>query len=306
MSDAKNPDVQDDVVLREENVTKDGGVVKQVLREGSGELPQKGCRVTVDYVGTFARDGAKFDSSYDRNMPFSFRIGKNQVIRAWDFGISSMRVGEIANLLCHHNYCYGEQGSPSKVPPKADLKFRVEVLEIDDPEPHTIAERIKLATKRKEEGNYFFKEGSYNKASYLYDAALNYFAEARVMTEEEEKEVNTLRVACLLNLAASQLKLEDFAKVIQHCSNALALMGENPSGPNAAKALYRRGQAHYLSSDFKDAKADLLRALDISPGSKEVREELEIVKKQEQEYLQKQKNMFQKMFQPAETNPASD
>jgi len=115
-----------------------------------------------------------------------------------------------------------------------------------------------------------------------------------------------LRVACLLNLAASQLKLEDFAKVIQHCSNALALMGENPSGPNAAKALYRRGQAHYLSSDFKDAKADLLRALDISPGSKEVREELEIVKKQEQEYLQKQKNMFQKMFQPAETNPASD
>ncbi|KAK0162753.1 hypothetical protein PV327_006505 [Microctonus hyperodae] len=106
----------------------DGGVLKEILKEGEGdELPSSGNKVSVHYTGTLL-DGTKFDSSKDRNEPFSFTLGQGQVIKAWDIGVATMKKGEIAMLTCDAKYAYGKMGSPPKIPPDATLKFEVEVL----------------------------------------------------------------------------------------------------------------------------------------------------------------------------------
>ncbi|KAI1882535.1 hypothetical protein AGOR_G00251750 [Albula goreensis] len=108
---------------------KDGGVLKVVKKEGSGtELPMTGDKVFVHYVGTLL-DGTKFDSSRDRGDKFSFELGKGQVIKAWDLGIATMKIGEVCQLICKPEYAYGSAGSPPKIPPNATLLFEVELFD---------------------------------------------------------------------------------------------------------------------------------------------------------------------------------
>nr|CAH7740034.1 unnamed protein product [Callosobruchus chinensis] len=108
---------------------KDGGVLKEILTEGTGEeLPPLGCKVSVHYTGTLT-DGTKFDSSRDRNSPFQFDLGRGSVIKAWDIGVATMKKGERAMLTCAPEYAYGEAGSPPTIPPNSTLKFDVEVLD---------------------------------------------------------------------------------------------------------------------------------------------------------------------------------
>ncbi|KAI4824928.1 hypothetical protein CgunFtcFv8_013186 [Champsocephalus gunnari] len=108
---------------------KDGGVFKLVKREGTGtELPMTGDKVFVHYVGTLL-DGSPFDSSRDREDKFSFELGKGQVIKAWDIGVATMKVGELCQFICKPEYAYGSAGCPPKIPPNATLVFEVELFE---------------------------------------------------------------------------------------------------------------------------------------------------------------------------------
>ncbi|CAE1305528.1 FKBP4_5 [Acanthosepion pharaonis] len=108
---------------------KNGGVMKEILREGSGdEFPQTGDKVYVHYVGTLT-DGSVFDSSRERDEKFSFSLGKGSVIKAWDLGVATMKKGELARLTCKPEYAYGKNGSPPKIGPDATLIFEVELFE---------------------------------------------------------------------------------------------------------------------------------------------------------------------------------
>ncbi|XP_072241866.1 peptidyl-prolyl cis-trans isomerase FKBP4 [Leuresthes tenuis] len=122
---------QHTIPMEGEDITpkKDGGVFKLVKREGAGaELPMTGDKVFVHYVGTLL-DGTHFDSSRDRGEKFSFEMGRGQVIKAWDIGVATMKVGEICQLICKPEYAYGSAGSPPKIPPNATLIFEVELFE---------------------------------------------------------------------------------------------------------------------------------------------------------------------------------
>jgi FKBP-type peptidyl-prolyl cis-trans isomerase len=78
--------------------------------------------------GTLESDGSKFDSSRDRGKAFKFTIGQGMVIKGWDQGFASMKVGEQAILKIRSDYGYGDGGSGAKIPPKATLLFDVELL----------------------------------------------------------------------------------------------------------------------------------------------------------------------------------
>ncbi|KAK1152135.1 peptidyl-prolyl cis-trans isomerase FKBP5-like [Acipenser oxyrinchus oxyrinchus] len=107
---------------------QDKGVCKVIMRPGDeAEYPMTGDRVCVHYTGKLL-NGKKFDSSRDRNKPFTFNLGRGQVIKAWDIGIASMKKGEVCQLMCHSEYAYGVSGSPSKIPPKSTLIFEIELL----------------------------------------------------------------------------------------------------------------------------------------------------------------------------------
>ncbi|MGF1537626.1 MAG: FKBP-type peptidyl-prolyl cis-trans isomerase [Elainellaceae cyanobacterium] len=112
-----------------EVVTTDSGLQYIDEVEGTGAQPQPGQTVVVHYTGML-EDGTKFDSSRDRNRPFSFRLGAGRVIRGWDEGIATMKVGGQRRLIIPPELGYGARGAGGVIPPNATLVFDVELLRI--------------------------------------------------------------------------------------------------------------------------------------------------------------------------------
>ena len=108
-------------------VTTASGLKYEDLVVGKGESPKVGQTVTVHYTGTLT-DGKKFDSSLDRNEPFQFQIGVGQVIKGWDEGVMTMKVGGKRKLTIPPTLGYGANGAGDVIPPNATLLFDVELL----------------------------------------------------------------------------------------------------------------------------------------------------------------------------------
>jgi FKBP-type peptidyl-prolyl cis-trans isomerase FkpA len=96
------------------------------IRLGEGVPAVAGDTLTVNYVGTL-ENGQVFDSSYDRNQPYTFVLGAGTVIRGWDLGMVGMRVGGLRRLTIPPALAYGDRGS-GPIPPNATLMFDVELL----------------------------------------------------------------------------------------------------------------------------------------------------------------------------------
>jgi peptidylprolyl isomerase len=108
--------------------TPTGLEIEDVL-EGEGDTPQPGKTVVVHYTGRLT-DGKKFDSSVDRGQPFQFQIGVGQVIKGWDEGVMSMKVGGKRVLTIPPELGYGARGAGGVIPPNATLVFDVELLQV--------------------------------------------------------------------------------------------------------------------------------------------------------------------------------
>ncbi|XP_050999498.1 peptidyl-prolyl cis-trans isomerase FKBP1A [Acomys russatus] len=107
------------------------GVQVETISPGDGRtFPKRGQTCVVHYTGML-EDGKKFDSSRDRNKPFKFMLGKQEVIRGWEEGVAQMSVGQRAKLIISPDFGYGATGHPGIIPPYATLVFDVELLKLE-------------------------------------------------------------------------------------------------------------------------------------------------------------------------------
>ena len=111
----------------EKTVTTPSGLKYLDEVVGKGASPKSGQTVKVHYTG-WLENGTKFDSSVDRGQPFEFVIGVGQVIKGWDEGVSSMKVGGKRKLIIPSQLGYGPRGAGAAIPPNATLIFDVELL----------------------------------------------------------------------------------------------------------------------------------------------------------------------------------
>jgi peptidylprolyl isomerase len=111
----------------QKTVTTPSGLQYVDLVEGTGAQPKTGQIVTVNYTGWFT-DGKKFDSSFDHGRPYPFPLGMSQVIKGWDEGIATMKVGGKRKLIVPPQLGYGQTGYPGAIPPNSTLIFEVELL----------------------------------------------------------------------------------------------------------------------------------------------------------------------------------
>jgi FKBP-type peptidyl-prolyl cis-trans isomerase FkpA len=109
-------------------ITTVSGLVYEDIKEGQGESAKAGQTVEVHYTGWLA-DGKKFDSSKDRNRPFSFPLGAGRVIPGWDEGVQGMKTGGARRLTIPPQLGYGERGK-GPIPANATLVFEVELLKV--------------------------------------------------------------------------------------------------------------------------------------------------------------------------------
>ena len=127
-------DITLEKTLKEENKMTEFTTIDNQL--GEGREAEKGLTITVHYSGWIYDEneednkGNKFDSSKDRNEPFTFVLGVGQVIKGWDDGFAGMKIGGTRTIIIPSEMGYGSRGAGSVIPPNADLIFDVELLGI--------------------------------------------------------------------------------------------------------------------------------------------------------------------------------
>ncbi len=110
-------------------MTTESGLTYIITKNGDGAAVKAGDKVTVNYTGMLT-NGAVFDSSLNRNEPFSFPVGAGMVIKGWDEGLQKLKVGDHAILTIPPSIGYGASGAGGVIPPNATLIFIIEVLSV--------------------------------------------------------------------------------------------------------------------------------------------------------------------------------
>ena len=141
-------------------ITDDGGVKKKIIKEGSGDKAAEGNEVKVNYIG---KNGSKiFDQTKDK--PFSFKIGAHSVIKGWEIGVKTMKVGEKAEFIFSPEYAYGKQKVSELIPENSTLNFEIELIEIEGKKKEIddmeYEEKLEKGKKYKEEGVEKYKQGN--------------------------------------------------------------------------------------------------------------------------------------------------
>lgn len=271
---------------------------KKVLEAGQGRdsRPQKGQNVKIN-LKTYLKDGTLVEEQHD----LCFTLGDGDVIQALDLTVQLMEMGEKALIQTDAKYAYGAWGSQDpEVPPNAELSLEAELLEATDaPDLELLppAEKISLASHKRERGNAHYQRGDYAFAVNSYSIALQITESSSKVdiSPEEEDELMDVKVKCLNNMAASQLKLDHYDAALKSCVSALAHQPEN------IKALFRMGKVLALQGEYTEAIQTLRKALKLEPSNKTIHAELSKLVKKHSEQRGAEQAMYKKML----GNPSS-
>ncbi|KAM8874991.1 peptidyl-prolyl cis-trans isomerase FKBP8 isoform 1-T2 [Spinachia spinachia] len=266
---------------------------KKVLAAGQGRdsRPQKGQNVRIHLI-TYLKDGTLVEEQTD----LSFTLGDGDVIQALDLTVQLMEMGEKALVHADAKYAHGVRGSVEPaVPSNSELFLEVDLLgATDGPDLELLppADKIALAGLKRERGNVHYQRGDYAFAVNSYSIALQITESSSKVdiSPEEENELMGVRVKCLNNMAASQLKLDHFDAALKSCVSALEHEPEN------IKALFRMGKVLSLKGEYTEAVKTLRKALKLEPSNKTIHAELSKLVKKNSEQRGAEQAMYKKML----------
>ncbi|XP_074893999.1 peptidyl-prolyl cis-trans isomerase FKBP8 [Buteo buteo] len=279
------------------DVLGSGLLKKKTLVPGQGvdTRPRKGQDVTVRLKATL-EDG----SVVEENPALTFTLGDCDVLQALDLCVQLLEMGETALIVADAKYCYGAQGRSPDIPPNAALTLEVELLAAQDaPDLELLSgkEKIELANRKRERGNFFYQQADYVLAINSYDIALKIISSSSKVdfSPDEEAELLDVKVKCLNNLAASQLKLDHYEAALKSCNLVLEHQ------PGNIKALFRKGKVLAQQGEYREAIPILKAALKLEPSNKTIHAELsKLVKKHAD-----QKNVETEMYRKMLGNPSA-
>lgn len=293
-SEAHTEEAEASVPLEEWlDVLGNGWLKKKVLEAGQGRdsRPENGQNVKIS-LKTFLVDGTLVEE-----LPaLSFTLGDGDVIQALDLAVQLMEMGEKAIVQVDAKYAYGSRGSVEpEVPPEAELLLEAVLWEATDgPDLELLApaQKSALAGRKRERGNAHFQRGDYAFAVNSYSIALRITESSSKVdiTPEEEAELLDVKVKCLNNMAASQLKLDHYDAALKSCVAALAHQPDN------IKALFRMGKVLALKGEYAESISILRKALKLEPSNKTIHAELSKLVKKHSDQKGAEQAMYKKML----------
>lgn len=283
---------------------RDGTIMKRILTAGEGyqnpnDLSQCKIHYKVSYLvpeafGQVVTDAVVFDT-HSLGRTFDFISGEEQVPYGLDHAVQSMKKGEVAVFHIDHSHLFGGAGYQSaefSVPENTSLQYTVELVDFEKGKETwslSTEEKIETAKTSKEEGNKFFNDGKLKLAQKRYKRALSCI-EYGSFDDHQKEEVKKLKLVLYLNISAVAVKQKMWKDVTENTKKALEIEPANP------KALFRQGQALVGRGDLEDALSVLNKALAQNQESKEIKREVDRVKKLLKNQEEKDKNLYGKMF----------
>jgi peptidylprolyl isomerase len=230
-------------------VTTPSGLTYLITKKGTGRQAKRGETVILHYTGTLT-NGVKFDSSRDRNQPFTFKLGAGQVIKGYDEGLSKMHTGDQAILVIPPALGYGAKGAGGVIPPNATLIFIVELLDI--------------------------------KARSLSDVLSKTLTEKGV--EAMIAEYRSLRNSGAADLYVSESDMNNFGYSLlrkKQVNEAIEVFKLNVEAyPQSANVYDSLGEAYLLRGDKEKAIENYQKSLELDPKSENAKEVLKKLKGQ--------------------------
>ncbi|XP_069818585.1 peptidyl-prolyl cis-trans isomerase FKBP8 isoform X2 [Dendropsophus ebraccatus] len=279
------------------DILGNGLLKKKVLTPGKGpeSRPRKGQDVTVR-LKTSLEDG----NVVEDNDSLTFTLGEGDVVQALDLCVQLMEIEETVLIKADSKYCCWKEGSPN-ILPNANLVLEVTLLDVKDGpdlELLTGQEKLALANKKRERGNFYYQQADYVFAINSYDIALKIVNSSSKVdfTPEEEAELLDVKMKCLNNLAATQLKLDHFEAALKSCNMVLEQQPEN------IKALFRKGKVLAQQGEYSEAIAILRKALKLEPANKTIHAELSKLVKKHTDQKNVETAMYKKMLGSVSTS----
>uniref|UniRef100_A0A8C5M5B1 peptidylprolyl isomerase n=1 Tax=Leptobrachium leishanense TaxID=445787 RepID=A0A8C5M5B1_9ANUR len=278
---------------------------KKVLLAGKrpGSRPVKGQDVNVHLKVNLEGGEVVVDKE-----SLKFTLGDGDVIQALDLCVQLMDLEETALIQSDAQYCYGTEGRSPDIPPNAKLNLEVTLVEVkDSPDLELLSgqDKLNLANKKRERGNFYYQRAQYVFAINSYDLALKIIDSSSKVdfSSDEETELLDVKIKCLNNLAASQLKLDHFEAALKSCNLVLENQPEN------IKALFRKGKVLAQEGEYSEAIAILRKALKLEPANKTIHAELSKQVKKHTDQKNVETAMYKKMLgnldSPAKPTPKS-
>ncbi|XP_062508080.1 inactive peptidyl-prolyl cis-trans isomerase FKBP6-like [Corticium candelabrum] len=286
-----------------QQVTADGGMLKKVIRTGTGRAIPDGATVRVHYNAYLEYNDEPYDSSRLRNKPEQLKLGEGGFL-GFDIAISGMKCSEISQFLIKPDYAFGKVGCPPRIPPHASLFFEIELISFidskasddfqgfseEDRRQASVDQLLEVCRSEREIGNDYFHRKQYGRAMSKYGRAINLLEHARIQNEEEEQLWKVSLTRLYLNMALCCLRKSTATRAISFANKVLEFDAKN------VKAHFRLGQAYMMLSEFRRSRDKFIVAARLEPNNEEIRRELQKLNRHVEKFQAMERQMCSNMF----------